>query len=135
MLAQGGDHMIKDMKAVVDILQEAIENHGLLETMYDVFGGRVNVNLVFKEKYYEEDICMLGLSSRSINGLKRGGAEIIGDVIDLVKNGSLMDIRNLGKKSAMEIKGALLNYAYEHMTENEKRKFLHDVLRRNGMSD
>lgn len=122
-----------NVKGIVDTLQAAIEEYGLLETLQSVLGDRVNVRLMFKERNYEEPIGMLDVSIRSINGLNRAEAKNIGDVIDLINNNEIGNVRNLGRKSIMEIKGALLCYAYEHMSEKEKRAFLHDILRRNGM--
>lgn len=46
----------------------------------------------------------LGLSVRSYNCLKRyGGVSTAGDILDLIQNGELKKIRNLGNKCAEEI--------------------------------
>ncbi len=123
---------MKTMEEMARTLLLAAEEYGLLETLLGMFGNSLDVRIILKEKSYAEKLEALDLSVRSLNGLKRGGAVTVGDVMDLIGGGSLAYVRNLGKKSIMEIKGALLAYAYEQMTEKEKENFLKDLLRRNG---
>lgn len=61
-----------------------------------------------------EDISVndLDLSVRSYNCLKRAQCATLHDVIRLYEKGSLMDVRNLGKRSYEEIVSILKEYGY-----------------------
>ena len=68
----------------------------------------------------------LNLGVRALNGLKRAG---IFNADELLKEGvDLYKMRNLGIKSIREIKNALLNYSYEHMTEKQKENFWKEIM-------
>jgi DNA-directed RNA polymerase alpha subunit len=66
-----------------------------------------------------------------MHSLKRAGAFTVGAVIDLIANEGLMQIRNLGKKTAVEIKVRIMEFGYEHLTEKEKQAFFIEVVKRN----
>ena len=67
----------------------------------------------------------LNLSMRASNGLKRAGIMTVDEILtrDLGK------VRNLGIKSIKEIKNAVLNYSYDHMSDTQKEKFWKEVLK------
>jgi hypothetical protein len=54
-----------------------------------------------------DPIELLELSTRVFNALRRASFDTIGDVIELVESGYLMEVRNIGQKSAQEVKHAL----------------------------
>ena len=66
----------------------------------------------------------LNLSVRAGNGLKRAGIMTIDEIIGR----DLGRVRNLGAVSVKEIKNAVLNYSYEHMTPRQKKEFWESIL-------
>jgi DNA-directed RNA polymerase subunit alpha len=60
---------------------------------------------------------------RSSNALKRAGLMTVGQVIDALRDDSLKNIRNLGRKSYVEIQTKLLQYGYDNLPEKEKKVF------------
>jgi len=66
----------------------------------------------------------LNLSVRSSNGLKRAGIMTADEILTR----DLRMVRNLGAKSVKEIKNAVLNYSYDHMTTKQKVDFWKSVL-------
>ena len=66
----------------------------------------------------------LNLGTRASNGLKRAGIFNADELLDK----DISKMRNLGAKSIKEIKNALLNYSYEHMTEKQKDAFWKEIL-------
>lgn len=58
----------------------------------------------------------MDLSVRSYNCLKRSGCKTLGDVMDLVESGKLINVRNLGRKSAEEILGKIFEITHKRYT-------------------
>lgn len=87
------------------------ELNGLILEMVDRFQEKVR-NQVKKAKSFQKDISELELSVRSYNCLKRQGIDTVNDLIQFLKseNGSLIGIRNLGRKSAAEVIDRLNDY-------------------------
>lgn len=63
--------------------------------------------VVQEQTIMEKPIEVLDLSVRSFNCLKRAGCDIIADVVDLNNSGKIYRVRNLGRKSAEEIRNKL----------------------------
>jgi hypothetical protein len=104
---------------------------GLAETLYGVFGNRVSVSIPFSKKDCDTNIEEIEFSVRAMHSLKRAGAFTVGAVIDLIANEGLLQIRNLGKKTAVEIKVRIMEFGYEHLTEKEKQAFFIEVVKKN----
>ena len=49
--------------------------------------------------------------------------------VDEILTRDLGKVRNLGIKSIKEIKNAVLNYSYDHMSDTQKEKFWKEVLK------
>lgn len=73
----------------------------------------------------------IDFSPRANNSLKRAGVFTIGEIIDLIANDGLLQIRNLGKKTQNEIKTRILVCGYERLTENERKHFFYDIVDKN----
>lgn len=63
------------------------------------------------------DLCEMDLSVRSYNVLHRHGCRTLGDVINVVKSGNLLYVRNMGRKSAEEILGKIYYLTGKRYTE------------------
>ena len=77
------------------------------------------------------DIESLELSVRSYNCLKRAGVANVRNLVEIIHNGEFMRIRNLGKKSRIEIQEKILDIGYDALTAAEKYEFITDVVERN----
>ena len=113
----------------VNALIQSSEEIGLVPTLNAVFGKTVKVKIPFTKRACEAPIDDIEFSPRANNSMKRGSVFTIGEIIDII-NGEdgLKRIRNLGTKTENEIKTRLLVYAYDRLTDNEKKMFFYDVL-------
>ena len=69
----------------------------------------------------------LNLSVRASNGLKRAQITTIDGILEK-SSADLYKLRNMGVKSVKEIKNAVLNYSYDHMSERQKKEFWKEIL-------
>ena len=112
-------------------LYEDAENKGIVYALYEAFGKSVKMNLMVNASLYETKIDALDFSMRSYNAMKRNGINTVEDIVNAIQDGSLLHVRNLGKKSYNEIQTKLLNAAYECMTKDQKQEFLINMVERN----
>ena len=118
--------------AIVEELYDAIENHGLMETLCTVFGIGCQIELGFTQKLCDMEVKELdNISVRSYNALMRAGCKTIGQAIMAINENKLPAVRNLGVKSIAEIRRLILEYGYSQASERRKREFLHNILRMN----
>ena len=123
--------MIKE--TVVNELVASAEQNGLIATLYSVFGNSVKVSIPFSRKTLDSSVDDIDFSVRSSNALKRTGLMQVGEVVDAIEDERLPKVRNLGKKSYVEIQTKLLALGYSKLTDVEKKRFFYDVLERNGV--
>ena len=71
----------------------------------------------------------MNLTVRSSNGLKRANAGTLGKLRDLLatENG-ILSVRNLGQKSAKEIKMQFFEECYSRLVPYEKAQYWQEVL-------
>ena len=69
----------------------------------------------------------LNLSVRASNGLKRAQIMTIDGILEK-SSADLYMMRNMGVKSIKEIKNAVLNYSYDHMTQKQRNEFWKEIL-------
>lgn len=117
---------------VVNGLYDAVEKYGLIKVIYNTFGNRARMNLSFTKKVCDVPAEELSLSVRGFNVLKRNNLNTLGDIIDIMNDNKLMYLRNLGEKTAREIKTKIVNYGYESLNEKEKKEFLLEVIKLNA---
>lgn len=117
---------------VVNELIVSSEQNGLIQTLYSTFGNSVKVSIPFSKKTLDSSVDDIDFSVRSSNALKRTGLMQIGEVVEAIEDERLPKVRNLGKKSYVEIQTKLLALGYSKLTEAEKKRFFYDVLDRNG---
>lgn len=120
-----------DTKQIADILFEAINEHGFLSTLYTVFGPSINLSLPMTAKACDTPLDEMEFSVRASNALKRAGMFQIRQIVDVINQGELPRIRNLGKKTENEIGTRLLVYGYYHLSVAEQKAFLQDLVERN----
>ncbi len=104
--------------------------------LHDSKGGK-NGTFHFKMATSPEmrgtEIDVLELSVRSYHGLKRGGYDTIGQVIESVENGmALKKVRNLGAKSIREIMENMFLWYLSTMTPEQRDKYILETIVMNG---
>lgn len=93
---------------------ELQREHELLKAKYEALSSRIETETAkeISEKAREQTVLekpieVLDLSIRSYNCLKRAKCNIIADVVELEKSGKMPQVRNLGRRSAEEIRQKL----------------------------
>ena len=117
--------------AIVEELYEAIENHGLMNTLCTVFGKGCQIELGYTQKLCETNVSELDLSVRSYNALMRANCKTIDEAITAINEDKLFAVRNLGVKSIAEIRGLILEYGYVQASERRKKEFLQKLVQLN----
>lgn len=117
-------------KQLVAELIKCAGDNGIVLTIHTAFKMPVKVNLTFTDNDLKSGIEDLELSVRSYNCLKRASVMTIGDLIKIAGTEELLRIRNLGRKSYIEIKTTLLALSYGKMSDKNKvlfwQKFIED---------
>ena len=113
-----------DNKFVIEDLYNAIEESGLIKSLYTLFGKNIKVKILFPDFVCKSKIEELNLSVRGYNCLKRVGINYIEDLINMIEKSDLYSIRNLGKKTVVEIKTTLLEYVYNSIPKPDRLAFL-----------
>ena len=120
-------HRPVNVTARAAALRDQADRDGVVATLRQL-GVRV-VTVPYSTRLAEVSIDEMNLSARSTNGLKRAGAGTFGRLRDLMamENG-LLSVRNLGQKSAREIKRAFFEECYGRLQPYEKLQYWQDVL-------
>lgn len=122
---------MKKEKMTNDLIASA-EQNGLIQTLYEAFGDSVNVRIPLGKSTLDMSVDEVGFSVRASNCLKRTGILCVREAVDAIEEGRLPNIRNLGRKSYIEIKTKILDLGYRRLTEPEKRRFFYDMFEMNG---
>lgn len=118
---------IEIMDKIVDMVAAGDKMSKALEKVYT----KRNVIFFCDEKYLSNPIVVLGLSPRAHNALMRAKLRTIIDTINCFVNKKSDTIRGFGSLLGVETFEAILDYCWEHMTNEEKVKFLIDAVQRN----
>lgn len=120
-----------ETRQAAEILYEAINDHGLLSTLHAVFGSSIALSIPLTAKTCDTSLDTMEFSVRASNALKRAGLFAVRELVDVVNQGELAHIRNLGKKTENEIATRLLVFAYYHLPAADQKSFLQDLIERN----
>lgn len=115
-----------------NVLFEQANEHGAAVVIAATFHLPIRTRLGFSSKACALPIEEMELSVRAYNCLKRSNVHTVGELIDIVNSDGLLKIRNLGKKSLIEIKTALLAIGYEFLSERGRRSFWNEMLELNA---
>ena len=113
---------------LVSKLYETVERCGLVPAVRVAFGNQARFKLGFSKRVCDILIEEISLSVRGYNVLKRSNLNTIGDVIDAINDKKLAGLRNLGEKTAREIKTRVVNFGYDSLSERDKKEFLADIV-------
>ena len=120
-----------DKLELLSLLLKTEKYCGITATLYLFYGTNIRMKIAYSRKTCETCIDEMQLSVRAWNALKRAGINTIGELIDVIQDDSLMKIRNLGRKSMIEIKTKILETGFRDLSENEKIRFFEYVIENN----
>lgn len=108
-------------------LQEQADKVGVLATLHQL--GIHDVLVPYSSRLADLSIDEMNLTVRSSNGLKRANAGTFGRLRDLLEtDNGILSVRNLGQKSAKEIKQVFFEECYTRLLPFEKAKYWQDIL-------
>lgn len=105
------------------IVNELANGKTISDALKRVFTKRT-VQIRYTDSKFDVPVTTLGMSRRSTNVLMRSGIRTITDLANHSAEEGIRNLRGGGKDTITEIMETVLNYAWEHMTENEKIAFL-----------
>lgn len=119
---------INCMDRVVD---ELAAGKSFSDALKEVYVKR-HVHIPMSEDVLNTNIEDIGITNRTVNAIRRAHIRTVGDLIGRLEyGGKISDIRTLGLASQREFKEMLLNYAWNHMSQEEKDAFLIDTVANN----
>lgn len=117
---------------VMDIIvNKMVEGEKLSKALEYVYTKR-KVAIPFNDEDFDVGLDTLKMTMRTTNALRSVGAYTINDVIEVHQRISLKNIRNLGRKSGIELLETILDYCWDRMDNNERTLFLIDTVERNS---
>lgn len=119
---------INTMDVIVDFMTNGAK---LSEALKHVYSKR-NVAVPFNDEMLDVDIKSLKMTARTTNALLRARLKTIKDVVEYCQCDKITNISNLGNNSGKEVFERILDYCWDHMSKNEKTKFLIDTVERNA---
>lgn len=117
---------------VMDIIvSKMVEGDKLSKALKRVYSKR-NVVIPYNEESFRVSLMELGASARATNALLRARLRTIGDVVEFCKDRKITEIINLGRNSGIEVFESILDYCWEHMSQEKRVLFLIDTVERNS---
>lgn len=108
-------------------LRDQADKLGVLSTLHQL--GIHDALVPYSSRFADLSIDEMNLTVRSSNGLKRANAGTFGRLRDLlVKENGILSVRNLGQKSAKEIKQLFFEECYSRLLPYEKAQYWQEVL-------
>lgn len=115
-------------KEAVAILYDAIEQHGLVQTLHTVFGSKLPVSIPLSRAACETEVAEMELSVRAYNCLRRANITTVGELVDLAMDGRINQLRNMGIKTIREIQTKLLCFAYHQAAPAWRKEFIEELI-------
>ena len=108
-------------------LRDQADKVGVISTLHQL--GVHDALVPYSSRLADLSIDEMNLTVRSSNGLKRANAGTFGRLKDLLamENG-ILSVRNLGQKSAKEIKQLFFEECYSRLLPHEKAQYWQEVL-------
>ena len=126
------DYIMRSKEDVVNELYNSIKEYGLIMSIHKIWGNRAKMNLGFTKNVCDVPIEEISFSVRGYNVLKRSNINTLGEVIDVLNDKKIMSLKNLGERTAREIKTKIINYGFNALSEQDKKAFLSEVVELNS---
>ena len=121
---------MKENKSAAEFLCACAAEDGILNVLAIFFPKGTIVRIPCMRSVCEQSVDNLELSPRAYHCLMRANIRTIRELVDSLESQSIMKIRNLGAKSAAEIRRKLLAFSYEALSEPAKVAFWAGMLKR-----
>ena len=121
----------KNVEIMDIIVSKMVEDDKLSKALQRVYIKR-HVVIPYNEDIFNESVMKLGMSGRITNTLLRAKLRTIGDVVEFCESQKITRIANLGRNSGIEVFEAILDYCWDHMSQEERVSFLVDTVERNS---
>lgn len=120
-------HIPPNVTAQAISLREQADKSGVLPTLHQL--GVHDAFVPYSTRLADLSIDEMNLTVRSSNGLKRANAGTFGRLYDLMsmENG-ILSVRNLGQKSAKEIKQMFFEECYARLLPYEKALYWQEIV-------
>ena len=109
-------------------LRADADRHGVLQTLLSI--GKADIaKPPYVDRFFNDSIEELNLTVRSSNGLMRAQANTFGKLNTLiVSEQGIRSVRNLGLKSAKEIRDAFFQECYNRLLPYERAQYWQTIL-------
>ena len=122
----GAEKLPEYISPEAEVLEERARREGFFAVLNSLGGEE---EIPFAGRLADLSIDEMNLSVRSSNGLKRAGADTFGKVRELLfRENGIRSVRNLGEKSAKEIRTLFCGECYSRMTLVERALYWQSVL-------
>ena len=119
---------IDTMDIVVGLLSE---RKPISYALHKVYSKR-SVIIPYNASVFNATIEELGLTNRTANALRRAHLVTIKDIVEFATSNGIMKIKTFGKSSGIELFEAILDYCWNHMSNEERTNFLIRAVERNS---
>ena len=119
---------IDTMDIVVGLLSE---RKPISYALYKVYSKR-SVIIPYNDSVFNATIEELGLTNRTANALRRAHLVTIKDIVEFATSNGIMKVKTFCKSSGIELFEAILDYCWNHMSNEERTNFLIRAVERNS---
>lgn len=112
------------------IVNELANGKTISDALKTVFTKR-KVRVPYNAKTFDVSVESLHMSRRTTNVLMRNKMHTLGHVVKYCENESIRSLKGAGRDTIVETMETILNYAWDHMTEEERVEFLIDTVNLN----
>lgn len=113
------------------IVSKMTQGQTLSEALRGVYTKR-NIAIPYHEEWLNSELTSLKMSLRTTQALLRNKMQTVGDIVNYTNEHKITNLKTFGKISAIELFEAILDYCWEHMSQNEQDRFLIDTVERNS---
>ena len=120
-----------NINAMNSIVDELAAGKTISDALSAVYYQR-NVRIPFNTDEFDVSLFALNMSHRTRNAIMRNRVRTINDAVRMNEVTPIKEFRGCGKDICTELFESILNYCWDHMSEDEKLNFLIDVVESNS---
>ena len=133
VMPKGNAYVPPNVSAQAVALRDRADRDGIIETLK--YLGLREAIVPYTDRLADLSIDEMNLTVRARNGLMRANITTLGRLRDLLaKENGILSIRNLGQKSAREIKHAFFEECYARLQPHEKAQYWQEMLDKRSFS-
>ena len=117
---------------VMDIIVSKMAEGKTISKALKLVYSKRNVAIPYSEKNLDVSVMDIGLSPRAVRALVRTKLMTIADVVEFCNAQKITEIVNMGVNTGIEVFETILDYCWDHMSQDERTSFLIDTVERNS---